>query len=227
MAPPVGQRSATHQQALLKKRSSIVSSIRTCPCHPAPHRCGDQEACQEWLDVCLGSVNCQVLKMSGKSACMELSSPLAVCWISKKQIKVHCSDAAGKPDSLCVLLRFDLEFCLESVWFRQARRHLNQQAAYWRDLPGFVHRDLHVVLPSVRWNNVLRTSEAALPFATTKCGGTHCVSYFLSLAFGCICEPSPRFFLSLWPGTALLSLLPFDATGNSCHVGGRCYLCSQ
>ena len=34
--------------------------------------------------------------------------------------------------------------------------------AEWRDLPGVVHRGLHVVLPNVRWSNVLLPSVAIL-----------------------------------------------------------------
>ena len=37
--------------AVLKKRSSN----RTYRCHPDPHRCGDQEACQVNGRLCVGS----------------------------------------------------------------------------------------------------------------------------------------------------------------------------
>ena len=40
-----------------------------------------------------------------------------------------------------------------------------QHAAEWRDLPGVVHRGLHVVLPSVRWNNGLLIRKAPLPLS--------------------------------------------------------------
>ena len=58
--------------AVLKKRSSI----RTCHCHPAPHLCGNQEACQ--VNGRNGAVYWyrQLAKMSGKSVCMEPSLSL-------------------------------------------------------------------------------------------------------------------------------------------------------
>ena len=62
-------------------------------------------------------------------------------------------------------IRYDLEDRhLADAWFRQARRPYIQYAADWRDLPGFVHRGLHVVVPSVHWSNVPWPSQAPLPF---------------------------------------------------------------
>ena len=70
--------------ALLKKRSPI----RAHPCHPAPLRCGEQEACQVNGLMCVGSLNRRVPKTNGESVCMELSPSLTACWVSRKQIKV-------------------------------------------------------------------------------------------------------------------------------------------
>ena len=55
-------------------------------CHPAPHRCGDQEACQVTGRTCAGSQNHRALRENGKSACTALSLLLSTCWASATQI---------------------------------------------------------------------------------------------------------------------------------------------
>ena len=58
------------------------------PIPPAPHLCGDQDACQANGRMCAGFRNRRVLRMNGKSACMKPSQSLSACWASRKQIKV-------------------------------------------------------------------------------------------------------------------------------------------
>ena len=62
-----------------------------------------------------------------------------------------------------------------------------QHVAEWRNLPGVVHRGLHVVLPSMRCNTGLFTPKAPLPFASARSGRLHCP---LSFSFVCSCLPS-------------------------------------
>ena len=59
---------------------------------------------------------------------------------------------------------------------RPYKRHVTE----WRNLPGVVHRGLHVVLPHARWNNGLFTPKRPLPFAPRRCGRMYCPPSFSS-----------------------------------------------
>ena len=109
---------------------------------------------------------------------------------------------------------------LESAWFRQARRPYNQKAADWGYLPGVVHRGLHVVLPNVRWSNVLYLSWAPLPLASIYVE----ISTVFPSSFPCAwlhlrdlpSELIRLLGLALHPSRSDLSM----PSGFLCHAGG-------
>ena len=83
-----------------------------------------------------------------------------------------------------------------SLWFRQARKL--PLTACGR-MAKSVNRGLHVVLSSVRWNNVRKTPETPLPFASALCGRLYCFFTLVSVfAFAVVFSMFP----SSWPDTA-------------------------
>ena len=93
-----------------------------------------------------------------------------------------------------------------------------QHAADWRDLPGIVHRGIHVVLPSVQWSNVLWPSLGTSVFSLHVVW-RHCF-HFLFWCPRLLSRLSPRFFPSSWPGTAPFRSCLSMPPGNICHAGG-------
>ena len=57
-----------------------------------------------------------------------------------------------------------LIFVLKVFGFVKHEGPYHQHVAEWRDVPGVLHRGLHVGLPCVRWSNVFWLSWAPLPF---------------------------------------------------------------
>ena len=127
---------------------------------------------------------------------------LAKCFLAVP-LQFGCSEPHGVPQHGAIL-RFVVK-ALGSV------EHEGPTTSNLLHLPGFEHRGLHVVLPSVRWSNVLWPSWEP----STLCGGQPRFYILFLLRLVAFSRPSPRSSPSSWPDTAPFSLLSFDATGKS------------